>query len=61
MQIKLAVVGYGKADKEQVTFMVQHILNIKEKPKPDDVADALAMAICGLHTASSPRWQLTKR
>lgn len=56
MQVKLAVVGYGNANKEQVTFMVQHLLNLREKPKPDDVADALAMAICGLHTASSQRW-----
>ena len=56
MQIKLAVVGYGKADKEQVTYMVQRILNIREKPKPDDVADALAMAICGLNTGLSSRW-----
>jgi crossover junction endodeoxyribonuclease RuvC len=58
MEVKLSVVGYGKADKEQVTFMVQRILNIREKIRPDDVADALAMAICGLHTASSPRYQL---
>jgi len=56
MQIKLAVVGYGKADKEQVTFMVQRILGIKEKPRPDDVADALAMAICGLNMSYSTRW-----
>ena len=56
IQVKLAVVGYGNANKEQVTFMVQHLLNLREKPKPDDVADALAMAICGLHTASSQRW-----
>jgi crossover junction endodeoxyribonuclease RuvC len=57
MQIKMSVVGYGKADKKQVTFMVQRLLNIKEAIKPDDVSDALAMAICGLHVATSPRWQ----
>ena len=57
MQIKLAVVGTGSANKEQVTFMVQHLLNIRQKIKPDDVADALAAAICGLHTASTRRWQ----
>ena len=57
MQIKLAVVGTGSANKEQVTFMVQHLLNIRQKIRPDDVADALAAAICGLHTASTRRWQ----
>lgn len=60
MQIKLAVVGTGSANKEQVTFMVQHLLNIRQKPKPDDVADALAVAICGLHTAATRRWQELK-
>ena len=60
MQIKLAVVGTGSANKEQVTFMVQHLLNIRQKPKPDDVADALAVAICGLLTAATRRWQKLK-
>ncbi len=44
-QIKKAVVGTGSADKKQVQFMVTRILNLKETPKPDDVADALAIAI----------------
>lgn len=57
IQVKLAVVGYGRATKEQVTYMVQRLLNIKEKPKPDDVADALAVAICGGHSALSNYWQ----
>lgn len=57
MQIKLAVVGTGSAKKEQVIFMVQHLLNIREKIKPDDTADALAAAICGINTASTRRWQ----
>ncbi|MCD8199109.1 MAG: crossover junction endodeoxyribonuclease RuvC [Phascolarctobacterium sp.] len=57
IQIKQAVTGTGSADKEQVTFMVQRLLNIREKPRPDDVADALAIAICGAHTASTLRWQ----
>ncbi len=61
MQIKLAVVGTGSANKEQVTFMVQHLLNIRQKIRPDDVADALAAAICGLHTASTRRWQELSR
>lgn len=56
MQIKISVVGTGTATKEQVTYMVQHLLNIKNKPKPDDVADALAAAICGINTASTLRW-----
>ena len=53
IQIKQAITGTGRADKEQVTFMAQKLLNITEKPKPDDVADALAIAICGLHSESS--------
>lgn len=50
MQVKMAVVGYGNADKKQVQFMVQRILSLPEVPKPDDVADALALAICHAHT-----------
>lgn len=46
LQIKQAVVGYGRADKSQVQEMVKLLLNLREKPKPDDVADALAVAIC---------------
>lgn len=46
LQIKQAVTGYGRADKNQVQEMVKILLNLKEKPKPDDVADALAVAIC---------------
>ncbi len=45
-EIKLGVVGHGGADKKQVQFMVSKILGLKEAPKPDDVADALAIAIC---------------
>lgn len=61
MQIKLSVVGYGGADKEQVTFMVQKLLNIRTKPKPDDVADALAVAICGLHSTATRNRQELRR
>lgn len=46
LQIKQAVVGYGRADKNQVQEMVKMLLNLKEIPKPDDVADALAVALC---------------
>jgi crossover junction endodeoxyribonuclease RuvC len=45
-EIKLAVVGNGAADKKQVQFMVTKLLSLQETPKPDDVADALAIAIC---------------
>lgn len=46
MQIKQAITGYGKADKAQMQEMVRVILKLKEIPKPDDAADALAAAIC---------------
>ena len=46
MQIKMAVSGYGKADKKQVQEMVRVLLKLKEVPQPDDAADALAAAIC---------------
>ena len=51
LQIKQALVGYGRADKTQVQFMVKTMLNLKEVPKPDDTADALAAAICHGHSA----------
>ncbi|MCX6812539.1 MAG: crossover junction endodeoxyribonuclease RuvC [Candidatus Berkelbacteria bacterium] len=46
LQVKQAVVGYGRAEKNQVQEMVKVILHLKEIPKPDDAADALAIAIC---------------
>lgn len=46
LQVKQAVVGYGRAEKAQIQQMVKAILNLNEIPKPDDVADALAVAIC---------------
>jgi crossover junction endodeoxyribonuclease RuvC len=52
-QIKQAVAGYGKAEKPQVQEMVRTILKLKETPKPDDCADALAAAICHSMTARS--------
>ncbi len=45
-QVKMAVVGYGKADKNQVQKMVKLILRLDKEPKPDDAADALAVAVC---------------
>ena len=53
MQVKQAVVGYGAADKRQVISMVTRILNLPEPPKPDDTADALAIAICHAHSGCS--------
>ena len=49
LQVKQAVVGYGRAQKSQVQQMVKTFLNLKEIPKPDDAADALAIAICHAH------------
>ncbi|MBW6441243.1 crossover junction endodeoxyribonuclease RuvC [Patescibacteria group bacterium] len=46
LQVKQAVVGYGRAEKKQMQQMVKSILGLKEIPKPDDVADALAVAVC---------------
>ena len=49
LQVKQGVVGYGRAQKGQVQQMVTSMLKLKEVPKPDDVADALAVAICHAH------------
>lgn len=49
LQVKQALVGYGRADKKQVQYMVKTILALDEVPKPDDAADALALAICHAH------------
>lgn len=46
-EVKQAVTGYGRADKRQVQLMVQRLLGLKDYPRPDDAADALAIAICG--------------
>ncbi len=51
-QVKLAVTGYGGANKEQVGEMVRILLSLKTIPRPDDAADAAAVAICHLHTAT---------
>jgi crossover junction endodeoxyribonuclease RuvC len=48
-EVKSAVVGYGKATKRQIQEMVKILLNLDELPKPDDAADALALAICQFH------------
>ena len=46
LQVKMGVAGYGRAEKRQVQRMIQRLLNLKELPRPDDAADALAVAVC---------------
>ena len=53
LQVKQAVVGYGRAEKKQVMDMVRRILSMPSPPKPDDAADALAMALCHARSATS--------
>jgi crossover junction endodeoxyribonuclease RuvC len=53
LRIKQSVVGYGLAKKEQVQFMVARLLSLAELPEPADAADALAIAICHIHTAQT--------
>jgi crossover junction endodeoxyribonuclease RuvC len=48
--VKQALTGYGRAEKSQVQIMVKNILKLKDIPKPDDAADALAVAICHLQS-----------
>jgi crossover junction endodeoxyribonuclease RuvC len=50
MEVKMAVVGYGAAEKKQVQFMVKELLGLEKPPRPDDAADALAIAICHAHS-----------
>ncbi len=53
LQVKQAVVGYGQAEKHQIQEMVKMLLNLKQIPKPDDAADALAIGICHAHAAQT--------
>lgn len=53
LQVKQSVVGYGRAEKKQVQEMMRLMLGLDKIPKPDDAADALAMAICHCHTSTS--------
>lgn len=57
LSIKSSVVGYGLAKKEQVQFMVARLLSLPVVPEPADAADALAIAICHLHTAQTLAFQ----
>jgi crossover junction endodeoxyribonuclease RuvC len=53
LRIKSSVVGYGLAQKEQVQFMVARLLSLPEPPQPADAADALALAVCHIHTSQT--------
>ena len=53
LQVKQAVVGYGRAEKKQVITMVTMMLGLQKPPKPDDTADALAIAVCHAHSGTS--------
>jgi crossover junction endodeoxyribonuclease RuvC len=57
LKIKSSVVGYGLAKKEQVQFMVARLLELDSPPEPPDAADALAIAICHIHTAQTLQQQ----
>jgi crossover junction endodeoxyribonuclease RuvC len=52
VEVKMAVVGYGAADKKQVQYMVKQLLGLDKPPKPDDAADALAIAVCHANSAT---------
>ena len=53
LQVKQSVVGYGRAEKKQIQEMIRRILALEKVPKPDDTADALAMAVCHAHASGS--------
>jgi len=55
LQVKQSVVGYGRAEKQQVQLMVRSLLNLKETPRPDDAADALAAALCYVNSGMMDR------
>jgi len=53
-EAKTAITGYGRADKRQMQDMIKMLLNLDATPKPDDAADALGLAICGVHAGNLP-------
>jgi len=57
MQVKQAITGYGGADKKQVQMMVKNILKLATIPRPDDAADALAIAVCHSNWLQSRKWE----
>ena len=60
LQVKQSITGYGKAEKHQVMEMVKSFLSLSAVPKPDDTADALAIAICHSHSNASAYGKLSK-
>jgi len=56
LQVKQAVVGYGRAQKEQIQYMVKTLLGMEKAPRSDDAADALAVAICHAHSDQLEEW-----
>ena len=60
LQVKIGITGYGKADKKQVQLMVKTILNMKEIPKPDDAADAIAIAITHINSLTNLQYSTNK-
>ena len=61
LQVKQSVVGYGRAEKKQVMEMTRQLLKLESVPKPDDTADALAIAICHSHSFHSQSYEILKR
>ncbi|MER3472596.1 MAG: crossover junction endodeoxyribonuclease RuvC [Armatimonadota bacterium] len=61
LQVKTAVVGYGGAEKKQIQYMVTRLLGLAEPPKPDDAADALAVALCHAHSAWAKNLETRRR
>ncbi|MBQ3180470.1 MAG: crossover junction endodeoxyribonuclease RuvC [Firmicutes bacterium] len=57
LQIKQAVTGYGRAEKKQVQYMVTNLLKLQAVPRPDDAADALAVAVCHSNWQQANLWQ----
>ncbi|MEG0583905.1 MAG: crossover junction endodeoxyribonuclease RuvC, partial [Cetobacterium sp.] len=53
LQVKMGITGYGRAEKKQIQIMVQKILNLSEIPKPDDAADAIAVAITHINSLTN--------
>lgn len=60
LQVKQSVTGYGRAEKQQVMYMVKMILNLTKIPRPDDAADGLALAICHAHCMKSLKTERVK-
>jgi len=60
LQVKMGITGYGKSEKKQVQLMVQKVLKMREIPKPDDAADALAIAVTHINSLNSSSYGLGK-